>query len=104
MIQFYNAVRNYLEMGMHDEPYHEYEALAIKLIDDALQPYPTDADDNVFKEAVDMIVEIAGVNALMGFYESIRRLNPHIDIVIDAAKAHLESDIHDWYIANAHGH
>lgn len=71
MIKFYDAVRYYLDLGMHDDPNDEYEALAIKLLDDVL-----DKDSGTFASAVDMVVEIAGVDALMRFYDTVATVMP----------------------------
>lgn len=74
MVQFYDAVRRTLEEGVKkDEPEHEYEALAYQLLDDVL-----DKDTDRFFEAVSMVIEIAGYDALMRFYDTVAQVMPQI--------------------------
>lgn len=87
MIQFYDYVRYYMWMGMHDEPANEYEALAIKLLDDCLEP-----DEETFLDAVRLAVEIGGEDALVHFYDAITTIHPNIAEVKAAALSYLQGD------------
>lgn len=98
MVKFYDAVRYTLAMGVKDdETPHEYQALANKLLDDVL-----DKDGDTFEEAVTMVVEIAGVDALMRFYDSVTVVMPMAPECKRAADKFLHSEWYRQVVAGCH--
>lgn len=99
MIKFYDAVRYTLDAGVKDdETSHEYEALANKLLDDVL-----DKDGYTFEEAVTMVVEIAGIDALMRFYDSVAVVMPTVAPECKkAADTFLHSDLYRQCVMSGH--